>query len=159
MATTSRLDEELADALGLAQAVREAARAARERLDGAKKLARRLAQLEVDLAALQERINERVVEAPATRAALTARSRRLRDSERLAQEGRLGSDDALDALQSLAAEAAFLLAQWTVVRRLAKASGDKAARRLAKDALALAEEHLAVALEGVDKVARQRAAG
>ena len=159
MATTSRLEEELADALGLAQAVREAAGAARERLDGAKKLARRLAQLEVDLAALQERVNELVVEAPATRAALTARSRRLRDTERSAQEGRLAGDDALDALQALAAEAAFALAQWTVVRRLAKAAGDKRARRLAKDALALAEEHLAVALEGVDRLAKRSAAG
>ena len=157
MAQTSRLEQELADALGVTQAVRAAATAARAQDGTGRKLGRRLAEVESELAVLQERVNELVVASPATRTALTARSRRLRDTERTAQEGRVDGD-ALDALQALAAEAAFALAQWTVVRRLARAAGHKPARRLAKLAVPAAEQHLAVALEGVDRVAKRRAA-
>jgi len=158
MADTTRLDRELADALGLAQAVRATAAAAREHVGDAEKLARRLASLDDDLARLQERVNEAVVASPRKRAVLTARARRLREAESTAQEDRPTDADALDAMQALVAEAAYAVAQWTVVRRLAKAYGAEDVRRLAKWALPVAERHLEIALEGVDKVAKRQAA-
>jgi hypothetical protein len=91
------------------------------------------------------------------RSALTARARRLRDTERDAQEGRLGTADALDALQALAAEAAFALAQWKVVARLSKAAGEAPVRKVAKTALPLAEAHLLFAMDAVDRVAKREA--
>ena len=157
MPDTTRLDEELADTLALTQTVRSAAAQARAHLDGGK-LAKRLSRLDDELAAMQERVNELVVATPAKRHALTGRSRRLRDAEQTAQTERRADSDVLDALQALVAEAAYAVAQWTVVRRLAKAEGHKPARKLAKWALPAAEEHLTVALEGVDKVAKRQAA-
>jgi hypothetical protein len=157
MTDTTRLDRELADALGLAQAVRAAAAAAREHPDASGKLAQRLAQVEDDVAQMQERVNEAVVASPRKRAVLTARARRLRDAEATAREDRPTDADALDAMQALVAETAYAAAQWRVVRRLAKAFGAAEIRKLAKWAQPLAEQHLELALEGVDKVAKRQA--
>jgi hypothetical protein len=157
MADTTRLDRELADALGLAQAVRAAAGAARAHVGDTGKLARRLASVDEELAQVQERVNEAVVGSPRKRAVLTARARRLRDAEATARADRPTDADALDDMQALVAEAAYAVAQWTVVRRLAKAYGAKDAGKLAKWALPLAQQHLEVALEGVDKVAKRQA--
>lgn len=157
MADTTRLDRELADALGLAQAVRTAASTARDHLGDGGKLARRLASIDAELAQVQERVNEAVVGSPRKRAVLTARARRLRDAEATTRGDHPTDADALDAMQALVAEAAYAVAQWTVVRRLAKAYGAGEARKLAKWALPLAEQHLQVALEGVDKVAKRQA--
>ena len=157
MPETTRLDEELADTLALTQTVRSAAAQARAHLDGGK-LAKRLSRIDDELAAVQERVNELVVATPAKRHALTGRSRRLRDAEQSAQGERNADADVLDALQALAAETAYAVAQWTVVKRLAKASGHKPASKLAKWALPAAEEHLTVALEGVDRQAKRQAA-
>lgn len=153
MTETTRLELELADALGLVQAVRTAAADARERVGG--KLEHRLDRAEHDLAELQEALNELVVAAPGKRAALTRRSREARDTERTAQRERVADADAIDALQALASEAAYSLAQWAVVRRLAKTEGHEKASKLAKWALPAAREHLELALEGVDKLAKR----
>ena len=155
MTTTSRLDLELADALGLTQSVRAAATDAAERVSGGK-LRRRLEQIDAELAPLQESINELVVADPERRSRLTARSARLRDTADAVREDE--ATDAIDALQRLAAESAHALAQWQVVRRLAKAGGRKDARRLAKQAMPLAERHLQVALKCVDRAAKREAA-
>lgn len=160
MTQTTRLDLELADALGLVQAVRTAAADARERVGG--KLEHRLDQAEHDLAELQEALNALVVAAPGKRAALTRRAREARDTERTAQRERVADADAdaidaIDALQALASEAAYALAQWTVVRRLAKAEGHKQAGKLAKWARPAAREHLELALDGVDRLAKRPA--
>lgn len=156
MTETTRLELELADALGLTQAVRAAAADAAAHVDAAK-LAARLRDIDRDLADIQEQVNAIVVENPRARARLTARSRRLRDTEAGAQGGRLDGADGLDALQALAAEAAYALVQWKVVRRLAKGLGDDRARALAKRAEPLAEEHLELAIKAVDKVAKRQA--
>jgi hypothetical protein len=155
MAEVSRLDQELADALGVTQAVRFAAGQVRALgTDVPAKLAARLTALDAELADLQERLNALVVADPAKRARLTGRSRRLRDLE----DRRLDGDaDVLDALQALAADAAHAAAQWRVVRQLAKATGDKGLRRLAKDALTTAEGHLELALDACTRVAKARA--
>jgi hypothetical protein len=150
MAEVSRLDQELADALGLAQAVRSAAAGARALGAPAK-----LAAVEAEAAELQERLNALVVADPAKRALLTGRSRRLREVE----DRRLPDDaDVLDALQALAADAAHATAQWRVVRQLAKASGDRELRRLSKRSLATAEAHLELALDACTRTAKARAA-
>jgi hypothetical protein len=154
MPEPTRLDRELADVLALTQTVRSAAKAARELVESGK-LRKRLFLLDQDLAELQERVNERVVSSAGTRGRLTGRSRRLRDAEQAAQAERLADADVLDALQALVAEAAYAVAQWLVVRRLAKAEGDKAVRKLAKRALPVAEAHFALALEAVDKTAKR----
>ncbi len=152
--TVSRLDQELADALGLAQAVRHAAAAARSH-GPPPKLEARLVAVERELAGLQEELNALVVADRAKRGALTGRSRRLRD----AAERRASADaDLLDALQALAADAAHAVAQWRVVRALAKAAGDREARRIAKRALPAAEAHLDLALGACAKVAKAQAA-
>jgi hypothetical protein len=153
MPVVSRLDQELADALGLAQAVRHAAAGAQGRGAPAK-LEARLAAVEVELAELQEQLNVLVVADRAKRGSLTGRSRRLRDAE----ERRLPDDaDVLDALQALAADAAHAVAQWRVVRALAKAAGDRQVRRIAKRALPAAEAHLDLALGACSKVAKAQA--
>ena len=149
---TTRLQLELADALGVVQAVRAAAADAAERVDGGK-ARKRLTAIDAELAPLQEQVNALVVSDPATRTRLTGRSRRLRDAETSA---RLDEPDAIDALQALAAEAAYALSQWSVVRRLAKGAGDKPAAKLAKRALPLAEEHLETALRCCDKAAKRQ---
>lgn len=162
MTEPTRLELELADALGATQAVRAAAADARERVTaGAKqrpgaKQRRRLERLETELADLQDEVNALVVSDLANRTALTGRSRRLRDTsgERLPDDA-----DGIDALQTLAGEAAYALAQWQVVRRLARADGDARARKLARRALPLAEGHLKVALKAVDRLAKREAAG
>lgn len=156
MTETTRLELELADALGLTQAVRAAAADAAAHVSSAK-LATKLQAYDADLADVQEQVNALVVANPKVRARLTARSRRLRETEADAQGGRLDGADGLDALQALAAEAAYALVQWKVVRRLAKASGDDAARALAKRAEPLAEEQLAFALKACDKLAKRQA--
>ena len=158
MADTTRLDRELADALGLAQSVRATALSAGEHIDPDSKLARRLSVVDDDLAQMQERANEVVVASPRKRAVLTARARRLRDAQSAAGRDRPSDADALDTLQALVAETAYAVAQWVVVRRLAKAYGAEDIRRLAKWAHPLAERHLELALEGVDKVAKRQAA-
>jgi Skp family chaperone for outer membrane proteins len=151
--TVSRLDQELADALGLAQAVRHAAAGAQGRGAPAK-LEARLAGIERELAALQEELNALVVADRTKRGSLTGRSRRLREAE----ERRVAGDaDLLDALQALAADAAHAAAQWRVVRALAKASGDREVRRIAKRALPAAEAHLDLALDACSKVAKAHA--
>jgi hypothetical protein len=152
MTDVSRLDQEMADALGLAQAVRRSAADARDR--GAPgKLDARLAEIQTQVAALQERLNELVVADPAKRGRLVGRSRRQRESE-----GRLPDDaDLLDSLQALAADAAHAVAQWRVVAELAKASGDKETRKLVKRTLPAAEDHLELALKACTKVARRQA--
>jgi hypothetical protein len=151
MTQPNRLDLELADALGLTQAVRAAAAAAGS-LAAGKKAHRALARIDADLDPLQEAVNERVVSGRDTRTRLTGRSRRLRDASGPAPEL-----DAIDALQLLVADAAHALSQWQVVRRLGKAAGDGPARRLAKRALPLAETHLAIALKEVDRAAKRQA--
>jgi hypothetical protein len=157
MTQTTRLEQELADALGLVQSVRAAVAEAGARIDG--KFAKRLARVDGQLADLQEQVNELVALTPAPRrSALTARSRRLRDVERGALDERTESPDALDAVQALAGETAFALAQWKVVARLAKATGDKRVRKLAQAALPVAEAHLVFALDGVDRMAKREAA-
>ena len=157
MTQTTRLEQELADALGLVQSVRAAVADAGAHIDG--KLSKRLSFVDGQLADLQEQVNELVALKPAPqRSVMIARSRRLRDVEREAQAERTDSPDALDAVQALAAEAAFALAQWKVVARLAKAMGDKPARKLAKTALPMAEAHLVFALDGVDRLAKREAA-
>jgi hypothetical protein len=149
----SRLDQELADALGLAQAVRHAAAGAQGR-GAPPKLEARLAGIERELAGLQEELNALVVADRAKRGSLTGRSRRLREAE----ERRVADDaDVLDALQALAADAAHAVAQWRVVRALAKASGDREVRRIAKRALPAAEAHLGLALDACSKVAKAQA--
>ena len=154
MTETTRLQLELADALGATQAVRAAAAEAAARVPSGK-VRRRLAAIDDELAVLQEDVNALVVAHPGTRGRLTGRSRRLREAEAAT---RTEDADALDALQALVAEAAYALAQWAVVRRLAKASGDKPARKLAKRALPIAEEHVEVALRCCDKAAKRQAA-
>lgn len=157
MTQPSRLSTELADALGLTQAVRAAAADAASRAPG-RKVRARLGSLDPELARLQERVNALVVAGPpAERARLAARSRRLRDSEADAQEGRPDDADALDAVQALVGETAFALSQWRVVRRLAKAAGDKPARKLAKEAVAVSRVQLEVALDCADRVVRRQA--
>lgn len=156
MTETTRLELELADALGLTQAVRAAAADAAAHVSGGK-LAAKLSAIDADLADIQEEVNAIVVENPRSRAQLTRRSRLARDTETDAQGGRLDGADGLDALQALAAEAAYALVQWKVVRRLAKGFGDDRARALAKRAEPLAEEHLALAIKACDKVAKQQA--
>jgi hypothetical protein len=151
MTQTTRLDLELADALGLTQAVRAAAADAGTRVEGRKTRAA-LARIDAELAPLQEAVNERVVAGRDTRTRLTGRSRRMRDASEPAADL-----DAIDALQQLTADAAHALSQWQVVRRLAKAAGDKPARQLAGRALPLAEGHLAAALKAVDRVAKREA--
>jgi hypothetical protein len=153
MTETTRLDLELADALGLTQAVRAAAADAAARVHG-DKLWRRLATIDADLAPLQEQLNELVVADPHTRTQLTRRSLRVREAE--TDDLRDGADPT-DALQALAAATAAAVAQWQVVRRLAKADGHRAARKLANHALPLAEEHLAMALKCGDRVAKRAA--
>ena len=153
----SRLERELADTLGLVQAVRGAAADAASRVESSR-AQRRLTGIDDDLAALQEEVNALVVSGPpAARAQLTSRARRLRETESTAQDGRLDGADGLDALQALAAEAAFALTQWQVVRRFAKAEGHDAARRLARRALPLAERHLETALDTADRLAKRQA--
>lgn len=154
MTETTRLQMELADALGVTQAVRAAASEAAERAESGK-LRKRLSAIDDELSDLQERVNAVVVADPATRGRLTGRSRRLRDAETAG--GRFEDADVLDALQALTAEAAYALSQWAVVRRLAKAEGDKAAAKLAKRALPLAEEHFEIALRSCDKAAKRQA--
>ena len=149
---TTRLQLELADALGVTQAVRAAATDAAARVDGGK-LRKRLTRIDADLAPLQEEVNALVVADRSARTRLTGRSRRLRDAETAA---RPDESDGLDALQALAAEAAYALSQWSVVRRLAKGAGDKPAAKLAKRALPLAEEHLETALRCCDRAAKRQ---
>ena len=156
MTETTRLELELADALGVTQAARAAAADAAAHV-GSAKLTKKLRAFDADLADVQEAVNALVVANPRARARLTARSRRLRDVEGSAQDGRLNGADGLDALQALAAEAAYALVQWKVVRRLAKAAGDDAARALAKRAEPLAEELLAFALKACDRLAKEQA--
>jgi hypothetical protein len=147
-----RLDQELADALGLAQAVRHAVGQALDR-GAPPKLARRLAEVDAHLAGLQERLNAIVVADPDTRGRLTGRSRQLRDAEH-----RLGPDaDLLDALQALAAESAYAVAQWRVLERLAKGAGDAEARALVRLALPAAEGHLELAFKACEKAAKREA--
>jgi hypothetical protein len=153
MRHVSRLDQELADALGTTQAVRAAVAAARARVDGGGKLQRSLEELDGELADLQEQVNAFVVEDRGKRGTLTRRSRLRRDAE-----SALGDEaDGLDALQLLAGEAAHALAQWKVVKPLAKASGGKAERALVKRALPLAEAHLELALRACGKLAKREA--
>ncbi|HWT94773.1 MAG TPA: hypothetical protein VN238_17385 [Solirubrobacteraceae bacterium] len=156
MTETTRLELELADALGLTQAVRAAAADAAAHVD-AEKLAAKLRAIDADLADIQEEVNAIVVENPRARSQLTRRSRLLRDTETGAQGGRLDGADGLDALQALAAEAAYALVQWKVVRRLAKGVGDDRARALAKRAEPLAQEHLDLAITACDKIAKKQA--
>ena len=121
-------------------------------------MARRLAAADDELAQMQERVNEVVVVSPRKRAVLTARARRLREAGKAAERDRPSDADGLDTLQALVAETAYAVAQWIVVRRLAKAYGAEDIRRLAKWAHPLAERHHELALEGVDKVAKRQAA-
>lgn len=151
---TTRLDLELADALGLIQTVRAAAKDAAERADGGK-IRRRVARIDEELAPLQVEANALVVADPTQRSRLTGRSAHRRDADIASRDE---SFDGLDALQYLVGETAHALAQWRVVRRLAKAEGRKDARRLAKVALPLAEEHVRVALKCVDRAAKRAAA-
>jgi len=151
MANVSRLDQELADALGLAQAVRAATQRARIGADD-DKVAKRLSRIDSELDDLQEQVNEHVVADAGKRSQLTGRSRRTRDAE---TDGTGG--DALDALQDVVSASAHLLAQWIVVDRLAKAAGDKDARRLAKFAIPLVEEHVEQALRACRRYAKRLA--
>jgi len=154
MTDVTRLDQELADALGLAQAVRQSARHARGK--GAPgKLDARLGALDDELADLQEQLNARLVGDRATRTRLVGRARRRREAEGVLDDG----GDLIDALQVLSADAAHAVAQWRVVAELAKGAGDKETRRLAKRTLPAAEDHLELALKACTKVARARAAG
>jgi hypothetical protein len=155
MTQATRLDLELADALGATQAVRAAVEVAAGRVHG-DKLWRRLASIDADLAPLQEQVNELVVADRGTRTRLTGRARRVRDADADGQPGE-GEGDAIDAMQALASQAAYALAQWQVVRRLAKAAGNRPAHQLAKRALPLASEHLETALACCDRVARREA--
>ncbi len=156
MTDVSRLDQELADALGLVQAVRAAGADARERCS-AKKVVRRLEEIDAELDGLQVELNEIVVADRRKRPRLTRRSRGVKETEADAQAERLADADALDALQSLTAEAAYALAHWQVVRRLAKAEGDKRTRRLAAAGLEMSERHFATALKCCDRVAKREA--
>ena len=158
MTTPTRLDMELADALGLVQAARSAATTAGGR-DVGGKTRTRLARLDGELAGLQEQVNALVVADPAARTRLTGRSRRLRDAELTAHGDGAAPTDGLDALEALVGETAQGLAQWRVIRRLAKAEGRKDVRRLAKSALPLAEQHLEVALACTDRAAKRAAKG
>lgn len=153
MSEIRRIDQELADALGLAQRIRTSVAEAIDR-DPRPKLARRLALVDADVGALQERLNAVVVADPEKRARLTSRARTLRDAEE-----RLGPDaDLLDALQALSADAAYAVAQWRVLKPLAKAAKDAEARVLVKDALPASERQLAFALDACVKQARRAAA-
>lgn len=155
MTDPSRLELELADALGLTQAVRAAAADAASRVSSGK-VRTTLARIDTQLATLQEDVNALVV-ASGARGRLTGRSARLRDTEAGAQDGRLDGADGLDALQALAAETAYALVQWQVVRRLAKAEGHKRARKLAARAVPIANGHLEATLKACDKVAKKTA--
>jgi hypothetical protein len=158
MTDVSRLDQELADALGLVQAVRAAGADARERTT-AKKVLRALEEIDAELDGLQVELNEIVVADRRKRPRLTRRSRGVKEAEAGARAERLAEADALDALQSLTAETAYALAHWQVVRRLAKVDGDKRTRKLAAAGLEMSERHFATALRCCDRVAKREAKG
>jgi hypothetical protein len=155
VADVTRLEQELADALGLAQAVRTAAAEARA-LVPYPKVRARLEAIEDDVAALQERVNAIVVADAAKRTPLIDRSRRVREAQAGATAERPGGD-ALDALQALAAEAAYALAQWKVVRPLARAAGDERVAKLARRGIRCAERHLELTLDACRRVAKREA--
>ena len=151
MTNVSRMEQELADALGLAQAVRAATQHARGRTDDAK-VTKRLQRIDSELDELQERVNAEVVADRGKRAKLTARSRSARERAFEAADG-----DAIDAVQEVVAASAHHLAQWIVLDRLANVAGDKPARKLAQLAIPLVEEHVESGLRACRRLAKQTA--
>lgn len=152
MSEIRRVDQEIADLLGLVQRLRVDVTAVTQ-ADAPAKLGRRLAKADAELASLQERLNLAVVADPEKRARLMSRSRGLRDAE----EGTGREGDLLDALQALSADAAHAVASWRVVKPLAKAAKDAEARALVKMGLPAAEDLLSLGLEACAKQAKREA--
>jgi hypothetical protein len=149
MAEITKLDEKLAEVIGLAMAAQGSTEKVKGLLDGNRGLARDLTRMAKEAAEAEKRATE-VAAARGKKSAILKEARSVRKkANEMMRDYLVRGSDGLDGFEFLTMAEAGEVGHWMVLGELGKKAGDREIRDLVRWQLPVQKQHLKQAQEGL----------